>query len=222
MTNVQTVQTNIRTSQRQLAVPTDEVLVARMAKGDQNALRLLFQRHYRRVHSFILRFTKDTEAAQEIANDTFLIAWRQAATFEGRSLVATWLLGIARYRALGSTKVRRFASESLDERHKVTLADPSDLAEVRIQREEADEYLRRCVAALPPKQGRLVELHYFHDVSLKDAAAMTGLPLNTVKTRLFLARKKIALMLAKEDDATSRHGVGGNAHNRLADALNPI
>ena len=222
MTNEQTAQTTPRTSQCKLAVPTDEALVTRIAAGDQKALQLLFQRHYRRVYSFILRFIKDTEAAQEIANDTFLIAWRQAASFEGRSLVATWLLGIARYRALGSAKARRFASERLDETHKMTLADPSDLAEVRIQREQANEHLRRCVAALPPKQGWLVELHYFHDVSLKDAAAIAGLPLNTVKTRLFLARKKIALMLAKDDDVISRRSVSGNSRNRLADALNPI
>ena len=169
--------------------PADEALVLRMASGDQNALRLVFQRHFTRVHRFIFRFVKDTEAAQEIANDKFLIAWRQAASFEGRSLVATWLLGIARYRALAATKVRRSVVECLDDQHEATLTDPSERVDARMQRVEADKRLKVCLTALPAEQRALIEMHYFRDVSLKDAAAITGLPLNTVKTRMFLGRK---------------------------------
>ncbi len=182
--------------------PSDEALVSRIANGDQVALRILFQRHFARIHRFALRFVNDSEAAHEIVNDTFLIAWRQAARFEGRSLVATWLLGIARYRALGVVKARRLAPESLDDQHEATLVDPAERVDARMQRDEQDGRLKACIAALPPEQGLLVEMHYFRDVSLKDASAITGLPLNTVKTRLFLARKKLARMLTREEDDT--------------------
>jgi RNA polymerase sigma-70 factor (ECF subfamily) len=183
-----------------MAAPSDEALVSRIANGDQAALRTLFQRHCARIHRFALRFVNDSEAAQEIVNDTFLIAWRQAARFEGRSQVATWLLGIARFRALGAVKARRLTSESLDDQHEATLVDPTERVDARMQREEQDGRLKACIAALPPEQGQLVEMHYFRDVSLKDAAALTGLPLNTVKTRLFLARKKLARMLTREEE----------------------
>lgn len=199
MTHGQTVQT---TTTSKATEPADAALVSQMANGDQNALRVLFQRHYRRIHNFALRFVKDTDIAQEVVNDTFMIAWRQAAGFEGRSQVATWLLGIARYRALGVKKLRRPQIECLDEQYEATLADPTERVDVRMQREETDVRLKHCIAALPNEQRVLIEMHYFRDVSLKDAAAITGLPLNTVKTRMFLARKKLIRMLAEEDDAS--------------------
>lgn len=180
-------------------VPTDENLIALIAKGEQGALRALFARHHTRVLRFVLRFVKDRDAAEDVVNDTFMIAWKQAPRFEGRSRVATWLLGIARYRALASTKGRRAVSESLDERHEATLVDPGERVDMRMQREDSSRYLKRCLAALPREQAILIELHYFHDKSLKEASALTGVPLNTIKTRMFLARKKLAVMLANED-----------------------
>jgi RNA polymerase sigma-70 factor (ECF subfamily) len=178
---------------------TDEILIALMARGEQRALQTLFKRHYSCVYRFALRFVKDHVAAQDVVNDTFLIAWRQASGFEGRSRVATWLLGIARYRALGASKVRPISCEHLDQRHEETLIDPAERADARIQREERNRDLKQCLARLPRDQAVLIELHYFRELSLKEAATVTGLPLNTVKTRMFLARKKLARMLIAAD-----------------------
>ena len=176
----------------------DEKLMVQIATGEQAALRTLFTRHYTRVYRFVSRFVKDRDAVEEVVNDTFLIAWQQAPRFEGRSRVATWLLGIARYRALGAVKARQAHPESM-EQHEATLVDPSERVDARMQREDSSDYLKRCLAMLPREQALLIELHYFSDKSLKEAAALTGVPLNTVKTRMFLARKKLATMLVSED-----------------------
>ena len=180
----------------------DEKLMAQIATGEQAALRTLFTRHYSRVYRFVSRFLKDRDAVEEVVNDTFLIAWQQAPRFEGRSRVATWLLGIARYRALGAVKARQAHPESM-EQHEATLVDPSERVDARMQREDSSDYLKRCLAMLPREQALLIELHYFSDKSLKEAAALTGVPLNTIKTRMFLARKKLATMLVNEDSGSA-------------------
>jgi len=177
---------------------SDEALIASVARGDQAALRALFSRHYSRIFRFALRFVKDHEDAKSVVNDTFLIAWQQAPQFEGRSQVATWLLSIARYRALGIVKARRSNHEPLED-HAAELVDSTERVDDRMQREDSNRYLRRCLATLPREQAQLIELHYFRGVSLKDAVTLTGVPINTIKTRMFLARRKLARMMADED-----------------------
>jgi RNA polymerase sigma-70 factor (ECF subfamily) len=184
----------------------DERLMAQIAAGEQAALRALFTRHYSCVSRFVLRFVKDRDVVEEVVNDTFLIAWQQAPRFEGRSQVATWLLGIARHRALGAVRARQAHPESVDEQREATLVDPSERVDTRMQREDSSHYLKRCLAMLPRKQALLIELHYFRGKSLKEAAALTGAPLNTIKSRMFLARKKLATMLVNEDSDTAAAG----------------
>lgn len=176
----------------------DDALVAAIAEGDEKALLALFSRHHSRVLRFVLRFVKDRDKAEAVANDTFLIVWQRAARFEGRSQVATWLLGIARYRALGAIKPRRPACERLDD-HADLLVDSEERVDERMQREETNRELRRCIASLPREQAELITLHYFHGASLKDAERLTGVPLNTIKTRMFLARRKLARMMVEQD-----------------------
>ena len=162
----------------------------------------MFSRHYTRVYRFALRFVKDREAAEEVANDAFLVVWQQAPRFEGRSLFLTWLLGITRYKALAKAKQRQVSIEALDEQLEATLIDPVERTDARMQREDSSRYLQQCLAALPTNQAKLIELHYFLGVSVEEAAAVTGVPVNTAKTRMFLARKKLAVMLAAQDEPT--------------------
>ena len=86
------------------AAETDRALVGRVAKGDRAAVRLLFMRHHARVYRFVVRQTGSEMMADDIANEVFLELWRQAPGFEGRSEVSTWLLGIARFKALSSLR----------------------------------------------------------------------------------------------------------------------
>jgi RNA polymerase sigma-70 factor (ECF subfamily) len=178
---------------------TDQTLIEMIAKCDQGALRALFTRHYSRIHRFALRFVKNQDDAETVVNDTFLIAWQQAHQFEGRSQVATWLLGIARFRALGTLKPQRPRFEDV-ENYSESLVDPEERVDERMRREDSNRYLRQCLSSLPREQAQLIELHYFGGVSLKDAVAVTGVPINTIKTRMFLARRKLARLMSEEED----------------------
>src|SRR6188472_4662345 len=103
---------------------SDELLIERIAQGDQLAMRTLFGRHRVALYRWLLRLVGDEALAEDLLSEVFLDVWRQAAKFEARSSVSTWLLAIARYKAL-SARRRRIDAE-LDEDLASTVTDPSD------------------------------------------------------------------------------------------------
>ena len=106
----------------------DEVLIGRIANGDRLAMQVLFARHHVRVYRFVLRLVRDESVAEDLISEVFLDVWRQAGRFEGRSQVSTWLLAIARFKALSA--LRRRPDEELDEEAAEAIEDPSDDPEV--------------------------------------------------------------------------------------------
>jgi RNA polymerase sigma-70 factor (ECF subfamily) len=123
-------------------------------------------------------------------------AWLRAPYFENRSSVATWLLSIARYKALSARERRCILTEPLDDAMSATLVDPSLWADAVIEHKDTARYLQRCLSTLPEEQALLIELVYYRDKSVKKAAVIAGIPENTVKSRMFQARKKLAVLLA--------------------------
>ena len=111
---------------------SDDVLIRRIASGDQLAMRTLFCRHRVALYRWLLRLVRDEALAEDLLSDVFLDVWRQAASFEARSSVSTWLLAIARYKAL-SARRRRLDAE-LDETIASTVADTADDPEVVLRR----------------------------------------------------------------------------------------
>src|SRR3979490_145422 len=85
---------------------SDEVLIARIAGGDRLAMQVLFARHHVRVYRFVLRLVRNEATAEDLISDVFLDVWRQAGKFEGRSQVSTWMLSIARFKALSAPRPR--------------------------------------------------------------------------------------------------------------------
>ena len=104
---------------------SDLALVRLMAEGDRRSLEVLYVRHYARVLRFLVRLIGSEAAAQEIVNEVFLEAWRRADRFEGRSQVATWLMAIARFRAIAEG--RRRSEAPLDERAAAAIEDSADI-----------------------------------------------------------------------------------------------
>ena len=92
---------------------SDEVLIGRIAGGDRLAMKVLFARHHVRVYRFVLRMVRNEATAEDLISEVFLDVWRQAEKFEGRSTVSTWMLSIARYKALSA--LRRRGEEELDD-----------------------------------------------------------------------------------------------------------
>ena len=105
--------------------PSDEALIKEIAKGNQAALRTLADRHQTRVYRFALRFVGDASHAEDVVSETFFAVWQQAAGFQNRSAVGTWLLGIARYRALSMRDRLRETAEPLDDEIASNLPDPA-------------------------------------------------------------------------------------------------
>jgi RNA polymerase sigma-70 factor (ECF subfamily) len=171
----------------------DDVLIARIAQGDRVAMQVLYGRHHVRVFRFGLRLVRNEQLAEDLINEVFLDVWRQAGKFEGRSAVSTWLLAITRFKALSA--LRRRQDAELDEEAAAAIEDPSDDPEVAAQKKDTGEALRRCLSALSPEHREIVDLVYYHEKSVEEVAEIVGIPENTVKTRLFYARKKLADLL---------------------------
>jgi RNA polymerase sigma-70 factor (ECF subfamily) len=171
---------------------SDEMLITRIAHGDQLAMRTLFGRHRVLLYRWLLRLVRDEALAEDLLSDVFLDVWRQAAAFEARSSVSTWLLAIARYKALSAP--RRRTDAELDE--KVASADTADDPEVVLRKKTQAELLRRSLTCLSPEHGEVIDLVYFHGKSVKEVAEIVGVTEATVTTRMFYARKKLADLVA--------------------------
>lgn len=174
--------------------PSDETLVRSIAKGDHDAMRLLFVRHNVRVFRFLLRIVGHHAAAEDLLNEVFLVIWQGAERFEGRSQVVTWMLSIARFKAL--SMLRRRSCDALDDDTAAAIEDPSADPEAAVQSSERSALLKACINELSAPHRQVVDLVYYHEQSVEDVARIIGIPQNTVKTRMFHARKRIAEMMA--------------------------
>lgn len=172
---------------------TDEALIGRIAAGDKLAMQVLYARHHVRVYRFILRLVGDPSQAEDLISDVFLDVWRQAHKFEARAQVTTWLLAIARFKALSA--LRRRKDEGLDEEKAAAIEDTADDPEVAVQKKDKSEILRECLTALSPDHREIIDLVYYHEKSVEEVAEIVGIPENTVKTRMFYARKKLSELL---------------------------
>jgi RNA polymerase sigma-70 factor (ECF subfamily) len=170
-------------------ISSDEVLIRRIAAGDQLALQTLFVRHRVALYRWLLRLVGDQALAEDLLSDVFLDVWRQAAKFEAHSSASTWLLAIARHKTLAR---RRRIDAELDEEVAVIIADPADNPELVLQKKNQAELARRSLARLSPEHGEVIDLVYYHGKSVREVAEIVGVTEATVKTRMFYARKKLA------------------------------
>ena len=172
---------------------SDEVLIERIARKDQAAMRQLYARYNLRTYRYLLRLVKDPSAAEDILGDVFLDVWQQAGRFEGRSGVATWLLSIARFKAMSS--FRRRTHQPLEPEMAEGIEDEADNPEVSLQKVSKAAALRRCLGRLSPEHREVIDLVYYHERSVEEVGQVLGIPENTVKTRMFYARKRLSEIL---------------------------
>jgi RNA polymerase sigma-70 factor, ECF subfamily len=140
-----------------------------------------------------LRFVGNEAVAEDLLSDVFLDVWRQADRFQARSSVSTWLLAIARFKALSARRTRKDAE--LDETIEATVADPADNPEVMLEKKNREELVRAALNNLSPEHKEVIDLVYYHEKSVDECAQILGVPSGTVKTRMFYARKKVAEMV---------------------------
>jgi len=175
---------------------SDEVLIARIAGGDRLAMQVLYARHHVRVYRFILRLTRNEATAEDLISEVFLEIWRSAAKFEGRSQVTTWMLSIARFKAL--SQLRKRSEEELDEGMAEQIKDHADDPEVSLAKKDKGALLRECLNALSAEHREVIDLVYYHEKSVEEVAGIVGIPAATVKTRMFYARKKLSELLKEQ------------------------
>lgn len=168
---------------------SDDTLVKLIAGGDKDAMQTLFRRHNVSIYRFILRLVNDTSSAEDLTSEVFLEVWRQAGQFAGRSQVSTWLLSIARDKALSA--LPRRATEAPNEE----AIDPSDTPEAAMERGQRNKSMRETLMQLTPAHREVIDLVYYHERSVAEVAAIVGIPQNTVQTRLFHARKRMAKLV---------------------------
>ena len=175
---------------------SDEVLISRIAGGDRLAMQVLYARHQVRVYRFVLRLVRNEATAEDLISEVFLDVWRQAGKFEGRSAASTWMLSIARFKALSA--LRRRPEEELDDETAEQIEDHADDPETALAKKDKGSALRQCLARLSADHREIIDLVYYHEKSVEEVAEIVGIPEATVKTRMFYARKKLSELLKEQ------------------------
>jgi RNA polymerase sigma-70 factor, ECF subfamily len=169
---------------------SDATLVNRIAAGDKLAMQALFARHRTPVYRWLLRFVGNETNAEDLLSEVFLDLWRQADRFEGRSSVSTWLMSMARFKALSAR--RRRTEAELDEKIETSVGDTANDPEAALQEKNRGELLRQALTRLSLEHREIIDLVYYHEKSIDECAQILGIPAATLKTRMFYARKKLA------------------------------
>ncbi len=166
---------------------SDLELLRRIDKGDEDALGELYDLYYKLLSRFVLGNTHDVQLTLEIINDVFMVVWDKAGSFRGDSAVSTWMLGIAYKKSLkASAKQRRLLP--LD-----AVAEVTD--DGAIEKLIRDQEIRKVMTKLSPEHSAVVELSYYFGYSYMEIADILACPENTVKTRMFYARRMLRSLL---------------------------
>jgi RNA polymerase sigma factor (sigma-70 family) len=190
---------NHRTSTKRCraAEPDEARLISQVARGDEAAFETLFRRYYPRLRRFVEQMTRRPHLVDEILNDTMLVVWRKADTFNLRSKVSTWMIGIALRRGLKALRSRDEASD----------LDPDDTAmpaecgpEAQLLRREQRARLSAALRTLPAEQRAVVELTFYEGYTYREIATIVDCPVDTVKTRMFHARRRLKALLAERGE----------------------
>src|SRR5262245_25709085 len=170
---------------------SDRGLLKEIAAGDRHAMRLIFARHKTKVYRFVARIIGDESKAEDVVSEVFFEVWRQASRFEGRSEVATWIFAIARHKAISIKNEHKH--EVLEDGVAESIIDGADDPHILLEKKDSGKLLRQCLQKLSPMHREIIDLVYYHQMSIAEAAKIVGVPCDTVKTRMFNARKKMAL-----------------------------
>jgi RNA polymerase sigma-70 factor, ECF subfamily len=173
---------------------TDEALIRAIADGQRSAMHTLYARHSARIYRFVLRLSGDPALSEDIVSEVFLQVWRQANGFQAKSQVATWLLAIARNKAISA--LRRRTEDALDDDMAAAIIDTSEDAQTAIENTDRSVIVRKCLSQLSADHREVIDLVYYHERSVEEVAEIVGAPVGTVKTRMFYARKHMGKLLA--------------------------
>jgi len=158
-------------------------LLRRTADNDRVAFEALFESYRPRLFMFLFRLTRSHGAAEELTNDVLLTVWNDADRFRGDSKPSTWIFGIAYRQALAHIRKNKTK--------RVRIVDQDAAVDESVGHFEREDWVRRGIDELPPKQKLTVMLVYYLGLSCAETAKVSAVPVSTVKTRMFNARKNM-------------------------------
>lgn len=179
-------------------------LLLRVARQDWRAFEQLYRAYYPRITRFLDKMLRHGNLVDEILDDTMLVVWQRANTFNGQSRVSTWIFAIAYHKALKALE-REGRHGGIDGapddvETSQALTDEHDLAgqpDAQLMALQSRQMVDHLLMQLPAEQRAVIELTYYHGCAYKEIAAIAGCPVDTVKTRMFHARRKLRLLIPK-------------------------
>ena len=175
-------------------------LLQRVAVKDKVAFEKLYARFYPQLTRYLTRLMRRPEMVEEVVNDTMFVVWEKAEQFQGRSKVSTWVTGISYLKGIKALdKVK-----TMPEQQAQTLSEAEDIEETRnlIAKLGLEEWLSSGLEKISPDQRSVIELTYFSGYSYQEIANIMKCPVNTVKTRMFHARRRLAKLLPLLEEQT--------------------
>ncbi len=183
------------------ARPDVEALwIKQIAEGDRGAFEKLFKAYQTRLFRYLFRMVGEAGSAEELTNDVMVAVWKGAASFRAQSKPSTWIFGIAHHKALN--ELRRRGPTVVGVETVSHVADPGEGPEERAARESLQRSIKLALQGLSPEHREVVELTFYQGLSYQEIAEITQSPVNTVKTRMFYAKKQLQEIL-------ERRGISG-------------
>jgi RNA polymerase sigma-70 factor (ECF subfamily) len=171
----------------------EAALLRRIATGDRLAFETLYRAYFPRLTRFLERLIRRPHAVEEVLNDTMLVVWNKAASFNGQSKVSTWIFSIAYRKALKSIKRFDDPVESDDQYFESTQPGP----ESQLMQKQRYALLVQQIGRMSAEQRAVIELTYYHGCAYREIAQIMGCPVDTVKTRMFHARRRLRQFLSE-------------------------
>ena len=176
--------------QKDVKMQVEELqIIERIQRGDVNAFSYLVTKYQDVVFSIALKVLKNREDAEEMAQETFIKAYRSLSSFQGKAKFSTWLFSIAYNTCITSVRKKKFQTTSIDQ---VQLDDPDEEWDsFGLSSEERSRMLETALKQLPEDDYLLVVLFYYEEQSIEEICRITGLSESNAKVKLFRARKKL-------------------------------
>ena len=191
----------------------DQHYIDLIINGDTNAFAILVDRYKDLVYTLTMRMLKNREEAEEVAQDTFIKAYKSLSRFKGDSKFSTWIYRIAYNTSLDRLKKNRkhFNDVAIDEftEHQVKTIDN---ALSQLENEERNQAIQKCITQLPSDDAFILTLYYFEDQSLDEISKVIGLTPNNVKVKLFRSRKKLATIMKAQLEPEIIEHYGGETN----------
>ena len=183
-----------------LKEPDEVRLIVSIAAGNRRAFETLYRLYFPRLARFLERITHSIVLIEEIVNDTMFVVWRRAATFDRSCKVSTWIFSIGYRKAL---KAITCHDEPVESDPDLNPGDGWQQPEAELGRLELHQRISAALDAIPLEQRTVVNLVYYHGMGYEEIAAIMDCPVNTVKTRMFHARRRLKVLLADQAESTS-------------------